>query len=59
MILPPEIISLFEKESSGVTHGVITVAIHVRDGKLVRYVSTREISIIPGRPTSGASGGEK
>ncbi|GHV81252.1 hypothetical protein AGMMS49944_30430 [Spirochaetia bacterium] len=49
-----EIIAVLENETSHLEHGIVTLALHVRDGRLARIVSTRETSIIPGKSMSGS-----
>ncbi|MCP4129377.1 MAG: hypothetical protein GY754_00030 [bacterium] len=48
------VLSLLNSELEGVKHGIVTVAIHVRDGKISRFVTNREKSMMP----SDIGGGE-
>ena len=38
--IPPEAFKALERALTGVSHGEITLAIHVRDGKLARYTTS-------------------
>jgi hypothetical protein len=58
MKLPAEIIELIERETEGLTHGEVTLKIILHDGH-ARYVLNREVSVVPGKPTSGAQGGRE
>jgi hypothetical protein len=51
--VPPEAFNALEWEATGLKHGVATLTLHVRDGHLIRYTTNREISFIPGKPTTG------
>jgi hypothetical protein len=42
-----------EKETAGLIHGTATLTLHVKDGHLLRYVTSRERSHVPGRPMTG------
>jgi hypothetical protein len=44
--IPTEILELFDRESAGVSHGAVVLALHLRDGK-PRFTINKEISIIP------------
>ena len=37
-----------EREAAGVIHGVAVFELHIRDGKLIRYVTSRQRSFISG-----------
>jgi excisionase family DNA binding protein len=45
--LPPEIIKTFENELSGISHGSVTLTVHLRDGR-PRFVIGREQSFLEG-----------
>ncbi|MBP7582405.1 MAG: hypothetical protein KBA61_00110 [Spirochaetes bacterium] len=45
--IPQEIISQFEKEIAGVSHGSIKLEIIRHGGRFARYTITREISFLP------------
>jgi excisionase family DNA binding protein len=51
-VVPPEIMEALEKELAGVSHGTITLAIHLRDGR-PRFVVGRERSFIPDPDKTG------
>jgi excisionase family DNA binding protein len=42
-VIPPEILSTFEKELDGISHGSVTLTVHFRDGR-PRFVIGRERS---------------
>ena len=42
--IPPLAIDALERETYGLVHGIARLEIHVRDGKLYRFVSGRERS---------------
>ncbi|GEM_PF-6726429 len=46
MKLPTSIINKIESEAAGLSHGIITVSIHIRDKKLSRYVLIKEESFL-------------
>jgi len=46
-----------EKETTGIFHGTVSLTIHVKDGKLIRYTTVRELSVVPGKPTTGGNNG--
>jgi hypothetical protein len=47
-----------EKETIGVTQGIVTLTIQVKDGHLLRYVTSRERSFVPGKPMTGGQDGK-
>jgi excisionase family DNA binding protein len=49
IVVPPEIVAELERELVGVSHGTITLAIHLRDGR-PRFVIGRERSIYGREP---------
>ena len=51
--IPIAAFNALEQEAGGLIHGVVTLALHFKDGKLNRYVTNRERSHIPGKPTTG------
>jgi len=53
--LPENIISDVENEADGLSHGIVTLEIHLRDGH-PRYVISRERSIMPDTLTQGEGG---
>jgi hypothetical protein len=53
--IPLSAVKELEQEAAGLIHGIATLTIHVKDGKLTRYVASRERSFIPGRPTTGVA----
>jgi len=52
--IPPEAFQAFECEAAGVIHGTVTLTLHVKDGHLIRYTIDRELSFVPGKPTTGS-----
>jgi hypothetical protein len=52
-MIPEEIIAALEAELRGLAFGMVRLEIFMHD-KQPRYKITREISIVPGKPTSGA-----
>jgi hypothetical protein len=54
--IPAEIIEALETELRGLSFGTARLEVHVHDGKL-RFIISREQSIIPGQPSSGAATG--
>ena len=47
-----------EKETAGLVHGTATLTIHIKDGKMNRYVTSRERSFAPGKPMTGGHNGK-
>jgi hypothetical protein len=47
-----------ERETIGITHGIVTLTIHVKDGHLLRYVTSRERSFVPSKPMTGGNDGK-
>ena len=45
MKIPTELIEEFEKETIGLSHGIVSLSLHLRDGK-PRYVISKEKSIL-------------
>jgi hypothetical protein len=54
MKIDPDVIRALEAETENLTHGEVTLRIIIHD-KNARYVLNREISFIPGKPTSGTN----
>ena len=52
MRIPKEVLEAVEKESQGLTFGTLCVILQFHDGK-PKYRITKEVSIVPGRETSG------
>jgi len=52
--IPPEAFQALEQETSGLAHGTVTLAIHVKDNRLIRYTTSRERSFVPGKPMTGS-----
>jgi len=42
-----------EREAAGIMHGTIMLTLHIKDGNLTRFVTSRERSFIPGKSTTG------
>jgi excisionase family DNA binding protein len=47
--IPPDIIAAFEQELDGISHGSVTLTVHLRDGR-PRFVIGRERSFIRDEP---------
>ena len=64
MKIPPDIIKILESEIDGISHGTVSLIVHLRDG-YPRYTIGRERSFLPDALTRGVSdprdlkGGEK
>jgi len=54
-MIPTEVITVLEKELTGLSFGEVCLRIGLHDGK-VKFRITKETSFIPGKPTSGAGG---
>ena len=52
--IPADAFDALEMEAAGLMHGTVTLVIHIKDGNLTRFVTSRERSIILGKPTTGA-----
>jgi hypothetical protein len=57
--IPSSVIKMVEQEANGITHGEVILKIALHDGHDTRYTISREVSIIPGRATSGDVHGGK
>jgi hypothetical protein len=55
-MIPQEIIAELEQEAEGLSHGFVRLEIIIHD-KQTRFIITREKSIVPGKPSSGAKQG--
>jgi len=53
--IPLAAVNALECELTGLTHGTATLTIHIKDSSLIRYVTNRERSFVPGKPTTGSS----
>jgi hypothetical protein len=42
--IPTAVIIAFEHELAGLEHGTASLVVHIRDGKLVRFTSGRDVS---------------
>jgi hypothetical protein len=51
--IPPTAFEALKHEAAGLLHGTASLTIHVKDGHLLRYVTNRERSFVPGRTTTG------
>jgi hypothetical protein len=56
--IPSTAFNALEGELAGLIHGTAVLTIHVKDGKLIRYMIARERSVIPGKPMSGGCNGK-
>ena len=52
--IPPAAFNALEHETAGLMHGTATLTLHVKDGHLLRYVTSRERSFVPGKPMTGS-----
>jgi hypothetical protein len=48
--IPVAAITGLEQELAGLEHGIATLVVHVRDGKLARFTTGRERSHVAGTP---------
>jgi len=44
--IPPAAFNALEWEAAGIVHGIATLELHIRDGRLVRYVASRQNSFV-------------
>jgi hypothetical protein len=56
--VPTAGITGLEWEAAGIMHGTAALTLYIKDGKLVRYTTSRERSIVPGKATTGGRNGE-
>jgi len=54
-MIPPEVIEQLEKQIEGVTFGKICLEISIHD-KHEKFRIVKEISVVPGKPTTGREG---
>ena len=52
--IPLVAIRELENEATGLMHGLVMLTLHIKDGKLIRYTTSRERSFVPGKPTTGS-----
>ena len=53
--IPVAAIKALKEESTGLLHGTVTLALHVKDGNLYRFTINRERSIVPDKPMTGST----
>jgi hypothetical protein len=53
--IPVAAVNELEREAAGITHGAVTLTLHIKDGNLIRFTTGRERSFIPGKPTTGST----
>jgi len=53
-IIPDAAVKELEQEASGIIHGQVTLTLHIKDGNLTRFATSRERSFIPGKATTGS-----
>jgi len=53
--IPTSIIRDVESETSGLTHGIVTLQLHIRDTHLSRYTINREKSVVTLTSAEGLS----
>jgi len=51
--VPLAAVKELEREAAGIIHGTVTLTLHIKDGNLTRFATSRERSFIPGKPTTG------
>jgi hypothetical protein len=51
--IPSEVTAVLDAEMQGVYFGKVILEVSIHDGK-PKYRITKEISIVPGKPTSGS-----
>ena len=52
--IPAQAFTDLSWEAAGVIYGTATLKLHIRDGKLVRYATSRERSFVSVKPTTGS-----
>jgi hypothetical protein len=52
--IPVAAVNELEREIVGIIHGTVTLTLHIKDGNLTRFTTSRERSFIPGKPTTGS-----
>ena len=52
--IPSTVFNAFAMEATGLSHGIMTLTLHIRNGNLSRYVINREISVVPDRLLTGS-----
>ena len=55
--IPSTAFDALEGELAGLIHGTAVLTIHIKDGHLLRYVTSRERSFVPGKPMTGGNDG--
>jgi len=53
--IPVAAVNELEREAAGIIHGTIVLSLHIKDGNLIRFATSRERSFVPGKPTTGAA----
>ena len=56
-LIPIAAINSLERELTGLTHGIASLTIHVRDNHIARFAVSRERSFIPEQSTAGSREG--
>ena len=51
--IPVVAVNALGQEAVGIIHGTVTLTLHIKDGNLIRFATSRERSFVPGKPTSG------
>ena len=55
--IPPTALDALKLEATGLAHGIATLTLIVKDCKLIRYTTSREISVVPCKPMTGGHNG--
>jgi len=53
--VPVAAIKELEREAAGIMHGTITLTLHIKDGNLIRFTTSRERSFISGKEKTGTA----
>jgi hypothetical protein len=57
--IPVAAITALEQEVVGLVHGIASLTIHIRDGKLARFTTGRECSFMAEQANQLLTGGKK
>ena len=55
--IPTTALSAIRREVAGLLHGTASLTLHVKDGHLLRFVTSREISHVPAKQKTGGHNG--
>jgi hypothetical protein len=57
--IPPGALMALEHELAGITHGVVSIGFHIRDGRLARFETDKHLTYIPNDSAGGLDDKEK